>query len=41
MKRVDQATMKVLKLTASWASTLDAQKLRDKVLSEDVFRAFN
>lgn len=41
MKRVGQATVKVLKLTAPWASTLDAQKLRGKVLGGDVFRAFN
>lgn len=41
MKWVDQATVKVLELTAPWASTLDAQKLRGKVLGGDVFRAFN
>ena len=41
MKRVDQATVKVLELTAPWASTLDAQKLRGKVLGGDVFPAFN
>ena len=41
MKRVDQTTVKVLELTAPWASTSDAQKLRAKVLGGDIFRAFN
>ena len=41
MERVDGTTVKALELTAPWASTVDAQILRGKVLGGEVFRAFN
>ena len=41
MERVDQATVKALELTAPWASTVDAQILRGKVLGGEVFCTFN
>lgn len=41
MKRVDLVTVKALELTAPWASTVDAQVLRGKVLGGEVFRTFN
>jgi len=41
MERVDQVTVKELELTAPWASTVDAQILRGKVLGGEVFCTFN
>jgi len=41
MERVDQVTVKALELTAPWASTVDAQILRGKVLGGEVFCTFN
>jgi len=41
MKRVDQATVKALELTAPWASTLDAKVLHGKVLGRKIFCSFS
>ena len=41
MKNINQVTVKVLELTASWASTADAWILRGKVLDDEVFCSFS
>ena len=41
MKRVDQATVKALELTAPWALTLDAKVLHGKVLGGKIFCSFS
>lgn len=41
MAKVDQATVKALQLTAPWASTLDANILRGKLLSGEIFCSFS
>ena len=41
MKKVDQATVKALELTAPWASMLDAQSLSSKVLGGEIFSYFS
>ena len=41
MRRVDQATVKALELTAPWVSTLDAKILRGKVLGGNIFCSFS
>lgn len=41
MAKVDQATVEVLQFTAPWASTLDAQNLRGKMLSGEIFGNFS
>ena len=41
MAKVDQATVEALQFTAPWASTLDAQILRGKMLGEELFRSFS
>ena len=41
MAKVDQATVEALQFTAPWASTLDAQILRGKMLGGELFRSFS
>lgn len=41
MAKVDQATVKALRFTAPWASTLDAQILRGKMLGGEIFGSFS
>lgn len=41
MAKVDQATVEALQFTAPWASTLDAQILRGKMLGGEIFSSFS
>ncbi len=41
MLKVDQATVKALQLKAPWASTIDAENLRHKVLGGEIFCLFS